>query len=137
MGRTKRWNLDYEQDRLSEGTLIAEIVVGTLVKIVKLVVKIVQQQVDAVWKRVFPLRLQTGGKRVEKIDDSSIGRAKASRAARGGGGGTYFKHGRSLETMHLRILQCYNAGTEHVEFSPTRQTPHVPSAKRREVFGVA
>ena len=29
----------------------------------------------------------------------------------------------------------YNAGTEHVGFSPTRQTLLAPSAKRREVFG--
>ena len=28
-----------------------------------------------------------------------------------------------------------NAGTEHVGFSPTRQTSLAPSAKRREVFG--
>ncbi|CAN0422214.1 unnamed protein product, partial [Laminaria digitata] len=29
----------------------------------------------------------------------------------------------------------YNAGTEHVGFSPTRQTSLAPSAMRREVFG--
>ena len=29
----------------------------------------------------------------------------------------------------------YYAGTEHVGFSPTRQTLLAPSAKRREVFG--
>ena len=29
----------------------------------------------------------------------------------------------------------YNAGTEHVGFSPTRQTLLVPSAKRREILG--
>ena len=29
----------------------------------------------------------------------------------------------------------YNAGTEHVGCSPTRQTLHAPSKKRREVFG--
>ena len=29
----------------------------------------------------------------------------------------------------------YNAGAEHVGFSPTRQTLLAPSAKRREVFG--
>ena len=29
----------------------------------------------------------------------------------------------------------YNAGTEYVGFSPTRQTLPAPSAKRREVFG--
>ena len=29
----------------------------------------------------------------------------------------------------------YNAGTEHVGFSRTRQTLLAPSAKRREVFG--
>ncbi|CAN0487828.1 unnamed protein product [Laminaria digitata] len=29
----------------------------------------------------------------------------------------------------------YNAGTEHVVFSPTRQTLLAPSANRREVFG--
>ena len=29
----------------------------------------------------------------------------------------------------------YNAGTEHVGFSPTRQTLLAPSAKRREVEG--
>ena len=29
----------------------------------------------------------------------------------------------------------YNAGTEHVGYSPTRQTLLAPSAKRREMFG--
>ena len=29
----------------------------------------------------------------------------------------------------------YDAGTEHVGFSPTRRTFLAPSAKRREVFG--
>ena len=50
---------------------------------------------------------------------------------RGGGGGgacTHFMHSRGP-------LHPYNAGTEYVEFSSTRQTSRAPSAKRREVFG--
>ena len=35
----------------------------------------------------------------------------------------------------FRPFQSYNAETEHVGFSPTRQTLLAPSAKRREVFG--
>ena len=34
-----------------------------------------------------------------------------------------------------RPLHHYNAGTENVGFSPTRQTSRAPSAKRRDVFG--
>ena len=38
--------------------------------------------------------------------------------------------------MHsLRPSHPYYAGTEHVRFSPTRQTSRSPSAKRREVLG--
>ena len=42
--------------------------------------------------------------------------------------------------MHGRIrmtnpcIPTYNAGTEHVGFSPTRQTFLAPNVKRREVF---
>ena len=54
---------------------------------------------------------------------------------RGGGEGcTQFVHGRSRICDH-RPLHPYYAGTEHVGFSPTRQTLLVPSAKRGEVFG--
>ena len=45
-----------------------------------------------------------------------------------------FIHGRSGMTVAIRPLHPYNAGTEHVGFSPTRQTLLAPSAKRREVF---
>ena len=37
-------------------------------------------------------------------------------------------------TMDPRI-STYSVGTEHVGFSPNRQTLPVPSAKRREVLG--
>ena len=39
--------------------------------------------------------------------------------------------------MTIRPPHPYNAGTEHVGFSPTRQTSRAPNAKkkRREVFG--
>ena len=45
-----------------------------------------------------------------------------------------------MAVVHMamdRPPQPYNAGTEHVGFSPTRQamTLLAPSAKRREVFG--
>ena len=41
-----------------------------------------------------------------------------------------------LKTIAIRPSDYYNAGREHVEFSPTRQTlRRAPSAKRREVFG--
>ena len=49
-------------------------------------------------------------------------------------GGTQFVHGRSRMTVDPRIPTIY-AATEHVGFSPTRQTLLAPSAKRREVFG--
>ena len=42
-------------------------------------------------------------------------------------------HGRSRMTIDPRIPT--NTGTEHVGFSPTRQTSLAPSARRREVFG--
>ena len=38
-------------------------------------------------------------------------------------------------TIWDRPSHPYKAGTEHVGFSPTRQTSRAPSAKRREVFG--
>ena len=41
-------------------------------------------------------------------------------------------HGRSR--MTIDPLHPYNAGTEHVGFSSTRQTLLAPSAKRCEVF---
>ena len=44
-------------------------------------------------------------------------------------------HGRSRMTIAIRPSHPYYAGTEHVGFSPTRQTLLAPSAKRREVFG--
>ena len=34
-----------------------------------------------------------------------------------------------------RPSHLYNAGTEHVEFSPTRQMLLAPSVRRREAFG--
>ena len=37
----------------------------------------------------------------------------------------------------MTIDPRYYAATEHVEFSPTRQTLLAPNAKRREVFGVS
>ena len=46
-----------------------------------------------------------------------------------------FMHGRSRMTIGYRPLHTYNAGTEHVGFSPTRQTLLAPSAKRLEEFG--
>ena len=45
-----------------------------------------------------------------------------------------FMHGRSRTTIAIRPSHPYNAGTEHVGFSLTRQTLLEPSAKRREVF---
>ena len=42
---------------------------------------------------------------------------------------------RSLQTIAIRPSRPYYAGTEHVGFSPTRQTSRAPSTKRREVFG--
>ena len=52
----------------------------------------------------------------------------------GAAGGVYsiFAHGRSRMTIDPRIP---NARTEHVGFSPTRQTFLAPRAKRREAFG--
>ena len=41
-------------------------------------------------------------------------------------------HGRSRMTIDSHP---HNAGTEHVGFSPTRQTLLAPSAKRRKVLG--
>ena len=43
-------------------------------------------------------------------------------------------HGRSRMTIDPRI-PLFNAGTEHVGFSQTRQALLAPSAKRREVPG--
>ena len=51
----------------------------------------------------------------------------------GGRACTQFVHGRSRMTINPE--HPYYAGTEHVGFSPTRQTLLAPSAKRREVFG--
>ena len=38
-------------------------------------------------------------------------------------------------TIAIRPSYSYNAGTEHVGGSPTRQTLRAPSVKHREVFG--
>ena len=46
-----------------------------------------------------------------------------------------FTYGRSGMTIAIRPLHPYNAGTNHVGFSPTRHTLLAPSARRREVFG--
>ena len=50
----------------------------------------------------------------------------------GGGGGRAFiiLHVSSVKTMH-RPSHSYNAETEHVEFSPTRQALLAPSCARR------
>ena len=45
---------------------------------------------------------------------------------------SFVVHGRSR--MTIRRSHPYNAGTEDVGFSPTRQILLAPSAKRREVF---
>ena len=37
-------------------------------------------------------------------------------------------------SYYHRLSHLYNAGKEHVGFSPTRQAFLAPSAKRREVF---
>ena len=50
-----------------------------------------------------------------------------------GGGGDRFMRNHSLNTIDSRYP--YNAGTEHVGFSPTRQISCSQSAKRCEVFG--
>ena len=52
---------------------------------------------------------------------------------RGAGGKNHIMHGRSPQDR--RPLCPHNVGMEHVGFSPTRQTSHAPSAKRREVLG--
>ena len=43
-------------------------------------------------------------------------------------------HSRSRMTIWYRPSHPDNAGTEHVGFSPTRQTLLAPGAKRREEF---
>ena len=53
----------------------------------------------------------------------------------GGEEHSMFKHGRSGVTMAIRPKHSYNAGTEHVGFSSTRQALPAPSAERRVVFG--
>ena len=50
------------------------------------------------------------------------------------GGGVCSCHAWPWSYDH-RPSHPYNAGTEHVGFSPTRQTLPAPSAKRREVIG--
>ena len=58
-----------------------------------------------------------------------------------GGGGSVLDRRYVLDLMHghkswgHRPSHTYNAGTEHVGFSPTRKALLVPSAKRREVGG--
>ena len=42
---------------------------------------------------------------------------------------TDMMHSRSGMTIAVRPSHSYNAGIEHVEFSPTRQTLRAPSAK--------
>ena len=44
-------------------------------------------------------------------------------------------HGRIVLYMTIGPRIPYSAGTEHVRFSPTRQTLLAPSEKRREVLG--
>ena len=51
----------------------------------------------------------------------------------GGGGGTLFTQSRSL-SLWPSTLASYNAGTDHVGFSPTKQASRAPSARRREAF---
>ena len=52
-------------------------------------------------------------------------------------GGVYsiFMHGRSRMAIAIRPSHPHNVRTEHVGFSPTRQTLFALSSKRREVFG--
>ena len=46
-----------------------------------------------------------------------------------GGGLILFMHGRGRMTIWYRPSHSYNAGTEHVGLSPTRQTSRAPSTK--------
>ena len=65
-------------------------------------------------------------------------RGRGVRVVAGGGeGGVYsiFMHSRSRMPIAIRPSRPCYAGTEHVGFSPTRQTLLAPSAKHREVFG--
>ena len=57
------------------------------------------------------------------------------RGARGGGRGGVYSVCAWPQLYDLRPSHSYDAGTEHVGFSPTRQTLLAPSTKRREVFG--
>ena len=67
--------------------------------------------------------------------DTSQQPMQGRRGASWGGGYTQFVHGRSRMTIAIRPSHPYYAETEHIEFTPTRQTWRAPSSKRREVFG--
>ena len=76
------------------------------------------------------------GKLIAEVfkDEGGWGRLAVSKGGDSGWWGyTQFVHGRSR--MTIRPSHPYYAGTEHVGFSPTRQTLLAPRAKRREVFG--
>ena len=62
------------------------------------------------------------------------GGGTGKRGGGGGGKGAYSVCAWPSSYDH-RPSHPYYAGTEHVGFSPTRQTLLAPSAKRREVFG--
>ena len=62
--------------------------------------------------------------RVRHFDSGVPGGGEAG--VGGGGGGVPIDH---------RPSYLYNAGMEHVGFSPTRRTSRAPSAKRREIIG--
>ena len=63
-----------------------------------------------------------------KFDEGKNVRVPFSHATAGGG--------RCTHDMHdCRPSHPYNAETEHVGFSPTRETLLAASSKRREVFG--
>lgn len=75
---------------------------------------------------------QEGGGRGERGSGREEGGGREGEGGGGGGGGSHFIHSRSRMTIHPHP---YNGRTEHVEFSPTRQTLRARSAKRREEFG--
>ena len=53
----------------------------------------------------------------------------------GSGGGGVLSLCMAVVVCMTIAIRPYYAETEHVGFSPTRQTLLAPSAKRREVFG--
>ena len=80
------------------------------------------------------MKENNAGPDIEGKKKQQRGGREGGRWGRGDGGGVLISGTAVVSRPYGRPLHPYNAGTEHVGFSPTRQALLAPSTKRREAF---